>query len=130
MILLDTHVIVWLAGEPSQISSKARSAIQEARASGAGLAICDITLLELAMLARRNRFRVDTSLEQFLEELESRFRVLPITAKACVRAAALPASYPNDPADRIIGATAIVEGLPLITADRAIRQSRAVRTIW
>jgi len=36
----------------------------------------------------------------------------------------------KDPADRIIGATALVEGLTLITADRAIRRSRAVRTIW
>jgi PIN domain nuclease of toxin-antitoxin system len=42
----------------------------------------------------------------------------------------LPASYPEDPADRIIGATALVEGLPLLTADREIRRSKAVQTIW
>jgi PIN domain nuclease of toxin-antitoxin system len=42
----------------------------------------------------------------------------------------LPASYPKDPADRIIGATALVEGLSLLTADREIRRSRAVQTIW
>jgi hypothetical protein len=38
--------------------------------------------------------------------------------------------YPKDPADRIIGATALVEGLFLLTADRGIRRSKAVRTIW
>lgn len=130
MILLDSHVPAWLAFEPDRISRDAHVAINQARASGAGLAICDITLLELAMLARRNKLRIDTSVEMFLDELQSRFRVLPITAGACARAAALPASYPNDPADRIIGATAIVEGMPLITADRAIRESRVVRTIW
>jgi PIN domain nuclease of toxin-antitoxin system len=42
----------------------------------------------------------------------------------------LPANYPKDPVDRMIGATAIVEGLKLITADRAMRKSRAVTTIW
>src|SRR5580700_1901199 len=42
----------------------------------------------------------------------------------------LPPSYPKDPADRIIGATALVEGLSLLTADREIRRSRAVQTIW
>jgi PIN domain nuclease of toxin-antitoxin system len=42
----------------------------------------------------------------------------------------LPPSYPNDPADRIIGATALVEGLPLLTADREIRRSKSVQTIW
>jgi PIN domain nuclease of toxin-antitoxin system len=56
--------------------------------------------------------------------------VLPISGRACVRALGLPAAYPKDPADRIIGGTALVEGLSLLTADRAIRRSRALRTIW
>jgi PIN domain nuclease of toxin-antitoxin system len=130
VILLDTHVAVWLAGEPGQISRKAHIGIEEARAAGAGLAISDITILEVAMLVRKGRLRVHATLESVLTELESRFHILPITAKACVEAVALPGSYPSDPADRIIGATAIVEGLPLLTADRAIRESRALRTIW
>ncbi|MGH9735877.1 MAG: type II toxin-antitoxin system VapC family toxin [Candidatus Acidiferrales bacterium] len=94
------------------------------------MAISDMTLLELAMLSRRSKLRVISSLERFLAELEARFRILPITAKASICASTLPPSYPNDPADRIIGATAIVEGLSLVTADRAISHSRAVRTIW
>ena len=130
MILLDSHVLAWLAFEPDRVSQKAQAAIDQARAAGMGLAICDISLLELAMVTRRSKLRLETSLETFLDELESRFRVLPITARACARAASLPASYPSDPADRIIGATAIIEGLPLVTADRAVRQSGAVRTIW
>jgi len=130
VILIDTHVALWLAFDPSQISAKARTAIESARAAGKGLAICDITILELATLVSKGRVRLDASLESLLEELESRFVVLPITGRACVRAVSLPASYPNDPADRIIGATALVEGLPLVTADRAIRQSEVVRTIW
>ena len=56
--------------------------------------------------------------------------VLPITGNVALQAFELPADYPNDPVDRIIGATALVEDIPLITADREIRKSGAVPTIW
>jgi len=130
VILVDTHVVVWLAFDQDQISRKARTAIDQARRDADGLAISDITLMELATLASKGRVRLDISLESFLQEVETRFVVLPITGRACARAIGLPASYPRDPADRIIGATALVEGLSLLTADRDIRRSRALRTIW
>jgi len=130
VILVDTHVVVWLAFDQDQISRKARTAIDDARKNADGLAISDITLMELATLASKGRVRLDISLESFLQEVETRFVVLPITGRACARAIGLPASYPQDPADRIIGATALVEGLSLLTADREIRRSRALRTIW
>jgi len=130
VILLDTHIVAWLAFDPTQLSAKARAAIDDARDSGEGLAISDITLLELAILTSKRRLQLDLSLESFLQEVESRFIVLPISGRACVRAFDLPATYPGDPADRIIGATALVEGLSLVTADRKIRRSRALRTIW
>jgi PIN domain nuclease of toxin-antitoxin system len=130
VILVDTHVVVWLAFDQKQISTRARAAIGEARKNADGLAICDITLLELATLASKGRIRLDVGLESFLKEVESRFVVLPISGSACVRAMGLPAGYPKDPADRMIGATALVEGLSLLTADRAIRRARVVQTIW
>ncbi len=130
MILVDTHVVVWLAFDQGQLSKKARAAIDDARKNGDGLAISDITLLELATLASKSRIHLDISLESFLQEVEARFVVLPISGRACVRAIGLPATYPKDPADRIIGATALVEGLPLLTADREILRSKVIRTIW
>ncbi len=130
VILVDTHVVAWLAFDADRLSRKARAAIDDARKKGGGLAISDITLLELATLASKARIHLDISLESFLQEVETRFVVLPISGRACARAIGLPVAYPKDPADRIIGATALVEGLSLLTADREIRRSKALRTIW
>jgi PIN domain nuclease of toxin-antitoxin system len=130
VILVDTHIVVWLAFDQAQLSKNARAAVTDARDNGNGLAISDITLLELAALASKGRIRLNISLESFLYEVEERFVVLPISGRACVRALSLPSAYPKDPADRIIGATALVEGLSLLTADREIRRSRAIPTIW
>jgi PIN domain nuclease of toxin-antitoxin system len=130
MILLDTHVVLWLTTDPTKLSGKAKSAIEDARKNKDGLAVSDITLLELATLASKGRIQLGISLESFLREVEARFVVLPISGRACARAMGLPAAYPRDPADRIIGATALVEGLSLITADREIQRSKVVQTIW
>jgi PIN domain nuclease of toxin-antitoxin system len=130
VILVDTHVVVWLAFDEDKISRKARTAIDDARKNADGLAISDITLLELAILATKGRIRLDISLESFLQDVEARFVVLPISGRTCARAMELPATYPKDPADRIIAATALVGGLSLLTADRAIRRWKTVQTIW
>ena len=130
MILLDTHVVVWLAGEEYRLSSKAKTVIDKSRQTEQGLAISDFTLYELSTLYRKKQFTLAISPESFLSDVERRFVVLPITSRICVGALSLPASYPKDPADRIIGATALVEGLTLVTADAQIRNSRVVPTIW
>jgi PIN domain nuclease of toxin-antitoxin system len=130
LILLDTHVVIWLGLEPARISKHARTAIDRSRQEGTGLAVSGITLLEITLLSGKKRINFSPSLEAFLTDVETRFIVLPISARICVRSSSLPLSYPNDPADRIIGATALVEGIPLITADREIRKSRALSTIW
>jgi PIN domain nuclease of toxin-antitoxin system len=130
LILVDTHVVVWLAFEEFRMSRKAQAAIGEARQALHGLAISDFTLYELSTLFRKKQFSLAMSIESLLYEVEARFVVLPITARISASAFSLPANYPKDPADRIIGATALVEGLTLVTADTQIRASRAVPTIW
>ena len=130
MLLLDTHVVLWLALEPSRLSKRARAAIETARQSSQGLAICDITLLEITTLHRKGRIQLNAGLQAFLCEIETRFTVLPISSRACVAAVSLPGNYPSDPADRIIGATALAEGLTLLSADDAIRRSKVLTTLW
>jgi len=130
LILLDTHVVLWLLSDPARLSKAAHAAIDDARRNGGGLAICGITLLEIATANLNGRVSLTLSLESFLDELERRFVVLPINARICARMLSLPAGYPKDPADRVIGATALVEGMSLVTADREIRRAKVVRTIW
>jgi len=130
LILLDTHVVLWLAADEVRLSRKAKAAIDEARRADSGLAISDFTLYELSTLFRKKRIALTISPESFLSEVERRFIVLPITRPVCLETLAFPPDYPKDPADRIIGATAVVEGLSLVTADRAIRESGVVPTIW
>ena len=130
MILLDTHVVIWLAQDYGRISTKARSVIKDARKKDRGLAVASIALVEIARLSSCGQIYLKPDAETVLAEVERRFIVLPITAKIALQAYALPPSYPKDPADRVIGATAVIEGLSLVTADQAIRQSKAVPTIW
>lgn len=130
LILLDTHIVLWLAFDATRLSKKAKTTVEEARQSGEGVAISDITLFELAMLARKKRILLGLGLGSFLSEVERRFVVLPMNGHICVRTFSLPSTYPKDPADRVIAATALVQGLPLITSDREILRSHAVPTIW
>ena len=129
VILLDTCVVLWLAGDPLQISPAARKAIVAARKTGE-LGISEMTLFEVAWLIHNRRIAITTPAEAFLAEIEARFRVLAVTARIAQTAVTLPASYPADPMDRLIGATALDCGAPVITADRSIRRSKAVAVIW
>jgi PIN domain nuclease of toxin-antitoxin system len=130
LILLDTHVVIWLASGDAKLSTKAQAAIDEARQNQQALSISDFTMFELVMMFRKKRVGLNISLESFLFEVEQRFVILPITRDVCVQTLAFPREYPRDPADLIIGATAVVNGLTLVTADRALRESGAVPTIW
>ena len=129
MILLDTHVLIWLASEPSKLSRKASEAIRGASAE-TGIAISAITLWELAWLATHDRLNTTGTTEAFVEQIVSRTAIRPITAKIAVLANQLPTNYPGDPCDRLIGATALVEGIALITKDSKIRACKEIKTIW
>ena len=129
MILLDTHVLIWMSSDPGRLSSKARHQIVDARRN-TGLAVADITLWELAWLAEHQRVLYSGSVESFVRESVSRVAVKSMSPEIAALAAHLPESYPKDPSDRLIGSTAIVEGMTLITADEKIRNSGMVECIW
>lgn len=130
VILLDTNALLWLISDPAKLSQSATAIIEQARAEHEELAIVDISLLEVATLVRKGRLGILMNLESVLDEVQSRIAVKPITSRACLKALELPPNYPKDPADRIIGATALAEGIPLVTADEKIRKTKAFATIW
>jgi PIN domain nuclease of toxin-antitoxin system len=129
MILADTHTAVWLTQQQNELSQVADDALIAARAEG-GVAISDMTLWEIAMMVTRSRVRIDRPLNVYLQHLESVFVVLPITGQIAERSMHFSSDYPKDPADRVIGATALVHGLKLVTKDDGIRASGEVPVVW
>jgi len=129
MILLDTHVLIWLAFEPAKLSKTASDAIRAGSRTG-GLGISAITLWEAAWLVTHGRVNFTGTAEAFLEEVSSRTSVFHITPRIAVLANQFPATYSSDPSDRLIGATALAEGIALVTKDRTIRSYKQIKTFW
>lgn len=133
MILLDTHVLIWMSSEPKRLSRRAQEAIRKARGVGrenSGVAVAAMTLWELAWLAHAGRLQFAGSVESYVRQAVSRVIVKPLTPEIAVLATQMPADFPKDPADRMIVATAASEGLALVTADERIRDSGRVTVIW
>ncbi len=129
MILLDTHVLVWMSLDPDRLSKAGIAAIQDARSAGI-LYVSDITLWEIALLARRGRIQITGTIDAFIHEMSLPVSVKRITPAIASTAVQFPDEYPRDPADRLIGATSLVEQLPLVTADEKLRCSPMLQTIW
>ena len=129
MILLDTHVLIWLASEPGKLSRGATDAIRASSQAG-GLAISAITLWELAWLATHGRLDLTGTVEAFVARITSRTAIRPITVSVAVLANQFPGDYSTDPCDRLIGATALAEGAALVTKDAKMRASKQIKTIW
>jgi PIN domain nuclease of toxin-antitoxin system len=89
-----------------------------------------MSIWELAWLATHARLNFREPIDDFIEELTSRTAVRPITPRIAILANQLPATYPSDPCDRLIGATALAEGITLVTKDRLIRNCQQIKTIW
>jgi len=82
------------------------------------------------MLLARGRIQGYGTIEASLALLTEDVVVKPITTEIASIAAQFPSDFPQDPADRLIGATARAEGLPLITRDEKLRASSLLQTIW
>lgn len=131
MILLDTHALVWSVIQPRRLSRTAAFAIRRGRAGG-GIGISAITLWELSLLFSRGQIQASGTIENSIQEMidTSGVIVRPLTPTVTALASQFPEDYPRDPADRLIGATARAEGVPLVTYDERIRHSKLIRTIW
>jgi len=127
-VLLDSHVVHWWSAEPSKLSRAATRAIEAADE----LAVASISWFELAWLADHDRIQVMVPIRSWLEELADEVRTVGTTPAVAAAAVGLPESFPGDPADRLIYATAVEQGWRLVTKDRRLRDHRAPRpvAIW
>lgn len=71
---------------------------------------------------------MESSIRIILEK--SRVEVIEITPEIAALTTTFPETYPKDPADRLIGATARALGLTLITQDERILNSPLIRSLW
>jgi PIN domain nuclease of toxin-antitoxin system len=124
-VLLDTHIVHWWSAEPDRISQTGQKALETADE----LLVAAISWYELAGLAERRRIEIDIPIRSWLEKLARQIRTIGITPAIAASAAALPASFPGDPMDRLIYATAIEHGVKLVTKDRAIRKHDKPRSL-
>jgi PIN domain nuclease of toxin-antitoxin system len=129
MLILDTHAILWDALDPPRLSRRARRAIDAASAERA-LGWAAISLWEIALLADRGRILVPGDLAAAMEDMLAarHARVLPLTARIAVRAQQL--AQLDDPADRLIAATALVHEATLVSADTKIAQLAGLKLLW
>jgi PIN domain nuclease of toxin-antitoxin system len=125
MILLDTHILIWLLIAPEHLSPKEKKVITTARRSGP-LALSAISLWEIAWLVENKRIDIDVTVASFVKKCASFVQVFPIIQEIAVRSVQFPKFYPSDPQDRMIGATALVEGIRLLTHDKRIVKSGLV----
>jgi len=124
-ILLDTHVVHWWSAEPQRVSERASALLAQAEE----LAVAAISWFELAWLARHERILVNIPIRSWLLELAAQVRTIGVTPAIADTAVALPSSFPGDPGDRLIFATAIEHGLRLVTKDQAIRDHAHPRSV-
>lgn len=131
MILLDTCAIVWDALDQAQLTAKALKAIDKADQHNA-LIISDISIWEIAMLIRKGRIEIDTNAANFVNLiLQSRnVSVVSISPEIAELSTHFGVEISNDPADRLIAATSIIHNAQIVTADKTLRDSEMIDTLW
>jgi PIN domain nuclease of toxin-antitoxin system len=131
VIVVDTHIIIWNALKPERLSRKAEQAISASNNSD-GIIFCEISLWEIAMLMHKGRLSIDIEYLEFIKLIleSNKYIFLGITPEIAGLSTDLFSDNNKDPADRIIAATSIIENAKLFTADKKLRQSKKVATIW
>ncbi len=116
VIVLDTHVLVWAVSDERKLGRKARALIDQLWKAGK-VAVPAIAFWEIGLLQARRRLRLPSSVREWRDQVLAAGAIeLPLDGTVAVRALEL-SGLPDDPADRFIVATAMVNGAALMTAD-------------
>ena len=131
MIVLDTHVWVLFVSNPELLSKRAKRSLDTAMEEK-GILISSISTWEVALLVAKKRLRLTLDLTDWIAKSEALpfITFIPVDNSVAIKSVNLPQPLHNDPADRIIIATAISMGALLITKDEKILKYPHVQTIW
>lgn len=131
MIVIDTHVLVWWLAQAPGLTPAARRAIGRNTGSGE-IVVSAISILEIATAVRRGRLQFSVPLDQWLADMRSlpELHVEPVSADIAALAGSLPEPMHGDLADRLISASTMLLGAPLVTGDERLRAVPGLRTIW
>lgn len=129
MILLDTHALLWWALDPQRLSERARDTLAEMEERG-GFA-SSISIWELGVKVNRGKLELGISISELARRLElgSNVDLLAVDTTTWLRSLDLDWDH-RDPADRVIVASALLKGVPILTKDRAIHAFDGVECIW
>jgi len=131
VIVLDTHALVWwVTGDP-MLSRRAKSVIAR-ELQGGEIVVSSISAWEIAMLVSREKLVLTMEVGAWLttiREIEA-VRFVPVDVEIATSSVMLPGEFHNDPADRMIVATARKLAVPLVTKDTRIRNYPHVKTVW
>jgi len=131
MILLDTHALIWLVDSPEKLSKKAQKFIQKETKNGIVYA-SSFSIWEIYMLIKKGRLVLSRDVDSWVKEVENlhSIKFIPLDNQIAAKSVNLPDSFHDDPADRIIVATAREFGATLITIDQKIRKYPHVQSLW
>ena len=132
MKLLDTHTWIWYVSTPGRLSPTSRQALDEDVALGKRLLVSSISIWEVALLHSKDRVELNTSIEDWVARAEAVpfLRFVPVDNRVALRSVLLPPPLHQDPADRILAATAQIYGAVLVTADARLRNYPEIQTLW
>ncbi len=126
--LLDTHVLLWMVGDPEQLGSAAREIVEDPEQE---LHVSAASTWEIATKRRLGRLPhaevLVTNYARHLRRLD--LRPVPISDDHALVAGGLDWTH-RDPFDRMLAAVAMVEGWTLITRDPAFAALPGLRTLW
>jgi PIN domain nuclease of toxin-antitoxin system len=131
MIVLDTHVWVLFVSNPELLSKRAKRSL-DAAMEEKGILISSISAWEVALLVAKKRLRLTLGVTDWIAKSEALpfITFIPVDNSIAIKSVNLPQPLHSDPADRIIIATAISMGAPLVTKDKKILKYPHVQTIW
>jgi PIN domain nuclease of toxin-antitoxin system len=130
-VVADTHIVVWYLSTPDELSPKALAALDAADATGGPIYVASVSVVEVAYLVEKGRLP-ETVWDRLIGELsrpDSGLVVIPLDLPVAQALRRIPRAVVPEMPDRIVAATALYLGLPLVTRDLRIRSSD-VTTIW